>query len=241
MPHGGKNLPAKVSDAMACAQEAGLRYVSDYSPGFRRERRAEGFAYMRPDGRPVDDDRTLRRIRALAIPPAWTEVWICTDPRGHLQATGRDARRRKQYQYHGEWRAVRDQDKYDRLIAFASALPAIRARVAKDMKRHGLPREKVLATVIRLLDTTKIRVGNESYARENRSFGLTTMRRRHVRIKPSGAIRFFSAARAEKSTKWRSRTPGSPRSFDAARTCPARNCSSTSTTEASDGASIRTR
>jgi DNA topoisomerase I len=186
-----EELPPKLTEAIASAHEAGLQYVSDLSPGFRRERQRHTFRYIRPDGSAVNDDKTLQRIRALAIPPAWTHVWICPDPRGHLQATGRDGRRRKQYRYHGEWREVRDQDKYGRMIAFARALPTIRARVAQDMARQGLPREKVLATVIRLLETTMIRVGNKAYARENQSFGLTTMRRRHARVKQSGAVRFL--------------------------------------------------
>jgi DNA topoisomerase I len=187
----GEELPPKIVESIASAREAGLRYVSDLSPGIRRAREGEGFAYFRPDGTPVTDDKTLHRIRALAIPPAWTEVWICPDPRGHIQATGRDARRRKQYRYHAEWREARDQDKYGRMAAFARALPKIRRRVARDTERQGLPREKVLATVVRLLETTMIRVGNEEYARENHSFGLTTMRSRHVRVKPSGTVRFF--------------------------------------------------
>jgi DNA topoisomerase I len=168
---------------------ARLRYVSDTTPGIRRKRAGTGFSYRRPDGTLVHDAETLRRIRALAIPPAWTDVWICTLPNGHLQATGRDAKGRKQYRYHPRWRAVRDETKYTRLIAFGEALPRIRARVEKDLKRPDLPREKVLATVVRLLETTLIRVGNAEYAKANQSYGLTTMRNRHVAVE-GATVRF---------------------------------------------------
>jgi DNA topoisomerase-1 len=196
--HCAEELPQKIIESIASAREAGLRYVSDLSPGIRRERHRNGFRYTLPDGSPIEDDKTLHRMRALAIPPAWTQVWICPDPRGHIQATGRDVRRRKQYRYHAEWREVRDQNKYGRMVAFVRGLPKIRARIARDMERQGLPREKVLATVVRLLETTMIRVGNEEYARENHSFGLTTMRSRHVRIKRSGAVRFFFRGKSGK-------------------------------------------
>jgi len=171
-----------VADPEESAREAGLRYVSDDRPGIRRRRAGSGFRYLRPDGSAVKDEPTLRRIKALVIPPAWTDVWIATDPRGHLQATGRDAKGRKQYRYHPRWRAVRDETKFERMLAFGAALPTIRAYVEKDLARHGLPREKVLATVVRLLEATLIRVGNEEYARENRSYGLTTLRNRHLAI-----------------------------------------------------------
>ncbi len=158
-------------------------------PGIRRIRSGSGFRYVDASGRTIRDEDALGRIRSLAIPPAWTDVWICPRPDGHLQATGRDARGRKQYRYHPRWRDVRDETKYGRMIAFGLALPRVRARVARDLARPGLPREKVLAAVVRLLETTLIRVGNEEYARANGSFGLTTMRDRHARI--SGAtIRF---------------------------------------------------
>ena len=173
----------RLDEARETARDAGLRYVSDQAPGLRRRRRGEHFSYHGPDGEPIRDEVTLVRIRALAIPPAWTDVWISPSPNGHVQATGRDARGRKQYRYQDRWREVRDEDKYERLLDFAKALPKVRRRVARDMKRRGLPREKVLATVIRLLETTLIRVGNEAYARENRSFGLTTLRRRHTRVR----------------------------------------------------------
>ena len=170
------------TDPAAAASEAGLHYVSDRSPGLRRKRVGRHFSYIGVDGRPIRDPDQLRRIKALAIPPAWTNVWICPSPHGHIQATGRDAKGRKQYRYHPRWRAVRDETKYERMIAFANALPRIRARVEHDLALPGLPREKVLATVVRLLETTLIRVGNQEYARQNNSFGLTTMRDRHVDI-----------------------------------------------------------
>jgi DNA topoisomerase-1 len=144
-----------------------------------------GFRYYRADGRPIRNQAELKRIARLAIPPAWTDVWICPDPRGHLQATGRDARGRKQYRYHPEWRETRDETKYERMPAFGAALPKIRARIAADLARPGLPREKVLATIVRLLETSLIRVGNEEYARANQSFGLTTLRDRHVKVNGS--------------------------------------------------------
>lgn len=171
------------------AAAAGLTYVHDGEPGFSRVPDGEAFRYLWPDGRPVTDAARLARFTALGIPPAWREVWICARPDGHLQATGRDARGRKQYRYHPRWRAVRDETKYERTLAFAEALPALRERVARDLARPGLPREKVLAAVVRLLETTHIRVGNEEYARDNKSFGLTTMLDRHVRVE-GGQIRF---------------------------------------------------
>jgi DNA topoisomerase-1 len=161
---------------------AGLRYSSDQKPGIVRRRSGGGFSYRDPDGRPVRDAETLERIRAIAIPPAWTDVWICPWPNGYLQATGRDARGRKQYRYHTRYRRRRDDAKFGRLIAFARALPAIRERVERDLARTGLPREKVLAAVVRLLELTLIRVGNDEYARLNKSFGLTTLRNRHAEV-----------------------------------------------------------
>jgi DNA topoisomerase-1 len=161
---------------------AGLGYVSDLDPGIRRRKAGHGFSYKDPEGKPVTDAATLERIRGLVIPPAWTDVWIAPTARGHIQATGRDAKGRKQYRYHDRWRAVRDEGKYDRLIGFGRALPRLRARVDADLARHGLPRDKVLAAVIRVMEMTLIRVGNEEYAKANRSFGLTTLRNRHARI-----------------------------------------------------------
>ncbi|MBP7146066.1 MAG: DNA topoisomerase IB [Acidobacteria bacterium] len=177
------------SDPAVCARAAGLRYVTDARPGIRRLRAGRGFRYVAPDRRTVRDAADLARIRALAIPPAWTGVWICPDPNGHLQATGRDARGRKQYRYHPRWREVRDETKYGRLLDFGQALPAIRARVEADLARPGLPREKVLAAVIHLLQTTLIRVGNDEYARANRSFGLTTLTNDHADVRGSN-LRF---------------------------------------------------
>jgi DNA topoisomerase-1 len=161
---------------------AGLTYVTDLDPGIRRRKAGHGFNYIKPDGEPVTDEPTLDRIRKLAIPPAWTDVWICASPRGHIQATGRDAKGRKQYRYHPRWREVRDETKYHRMLEFGRALPAIRARVEADLALPGLPRDKVLATVVRLLEATLIRVGNEEYARENGHYGLTTMKDRHVDV-----------------------------------------------------------
>jgi len=165
------------------AKAAGLRYVcDDRTTGIRRIGRHNRFRYVDASGRTVSDRQVLQRIKALVIPPAWTDVWICTDPRGHLQATGRDARGRKQYRYHPRWRDVRDEVKYGKLIAFARALPKIRQRTEADLKKEGLPREKVLATVVQLLAKTLIRVGNEEYARQNGSVGLTTMRDQHAKV-----------------------------------------------------------
>jgi DNA topoisomerase-1 len=170
------------TDATESADEAGLRYITDASPGISRRRAGKGFVYIGPDGKRVSDPARLDWIRSLAIPPAWTDVWICQSSRGHLQATGRDARGRKQYRYHPEWHAVREDAKYERMLAFGRALPRIRRRVDRDLRRHGLPRERVLAAVVRLLEKTPVRVGNEEYARDNKSFGLTTLRDRHATI-----------------------------------------------------------
>jgi len=170
------------------AETSGLAHVCDHDPGIRREQCADSFCYLDGEGRPVDDPETLDRIRHLVIPPAWTSVWICGDPAGHIQAVGRDARGRKQYRYHNAWRAVRDAAKYGRLHAFGRALPRLRARVQADLRRRGLPHEKVLAAVVQLLELTLIRVGNAEYARANHSFGLTTLRKRHVSISGAGAV-----------------------------------------------------
>lgn len=168
--------------AAAVAEAAGLVYTTDALAGIRRRRRGKGWSFTGPDGRAVSDAETLARIKALAIPPAWTEVWICADPNGHIQATGRDAKGRKQYRYHPRWNEHRSADKFGRLIAFSQALPKIRERVEHDLRRQGLPREKVVATVVRLLETTYIRIGNEEYAKSNKSFGLTTLRDGHVEV-----------------------------------------------------------
>lgn len=169
-------------DPKAAAQAAGLRYVSDGEPGIRRVRRGKGWSYHEPDGELIRDETVRARIEELAIPPAWTEVWICRSPKGHIQATGRDDAGRKQYRYHERWREVRDATKFFRMVEFGEALPKIRRRVRRDLAREGLPREKALATVVRLLETTCIRVGNDEYRKENDSFGLTTLRRRHVEV-----------------------------------------------------------
>jgi len=180
------NQTAEAREAAACA---GLLYVSDEEPGIRRRRAGKGFTYSWPDGTRVTEEETLARIRKLAIPPAYTDVWICADPDGHLQATGRDAKGRKQYRYHPRWTELREGTKYGRMLEFCRALPKIRVRVDEDLSRRGLPREKVLAAVVRLLETTLIRVGNESYAKENKSYGLTTLRDRHADI-DGAEIRF---------------------------------------------------
>ena len=176
---------ANSSDPSQSARAAGLRYVRDTMPGIRRRRAGKGFSYTGADGERIRDEGTLRRIRALAIPPAYSEVWICPLANGHLQAVGRDARGRKQYRYHPKWRETRDETKYGRMLAFSEALPAIRRRVESDLARAGLPREKVLAAVVRLLEVTGIRVGNDEYARANRSFGLTTLLNDHVEVSGS--------------------------------------------------------
>ena len=183
--NGSGNGAKLVAEAMEAAEEAGLRYVSDDRPGYTRTAKGDDFEYLDTEGKLISDEQRLLRIRRLAIPPAWTKVWICPSANGHIQATGRDARKRKQYLYHERWREVRDENKYDRIIAFGKALPKIRRRVAKDLKLSGLPRNKVLATVVQLLERTSIRIGNEEYARENKSFGLTTMKDRHVEVKGS--------------------------------------------------------
>ncbi|MFC3077296.1 DNA topoisomerase IB [Phenylobacterium terrae] len=173
-------------------EAAGLTYVTDLDPGIRRVKTGGGFGYRDPEGKRVEDEATLERIRKLAIPPAWTDVWICPDPRGHIQATGRDQRGRKQYRYHDGWRSVRDANKYDRIIAFGRALPRLRKQVDKDLARRGLSREKVLAAVVRLMEITLIRVGNDEYAKQNKSFGLTTLRDRHVKFEGAGAVFEFT-------------------------------------------------
>jgi DNA topoisomerase-1 len=174
--------PVPNTDPPAAARAAGLRYVHDDRPGILREPVKDGFRYLDAKGEPVEDEPTLKRIKSLAIPPAWTDVWICPQANGHLQATGRDARGRKQYRYHPKWREVRDEVKYERMIKFGKALPQIRKEVDRALSLPGLPREKVLATIVYLLEATMMRIGNDEYARENKSYGLTTLRNRHVRI-----------------------------------------------------------
>lgn len=170
------------NDMLLAARAAGLRYVDPDDPGIRRLRRGKGFSFEDADNKRITDDDALARIRSLVIPPAWKDVWISPSERGHIQATGRDARGRTQYRYHHLWSQARDETKYERTLAFARALPRLRRKVERDLRRRGLPREKVLAAVVRLLERTLIRVGNEEYARDNRSFGLTTLRVRHVKV-----------------------------------------------------------
>ncbi|MBD2102917.1 DNA topoisomerase IB [Leptolyngbya sp. FACHB-261] len=172
-------------DPVQSAEAVGLCYVTDTDPGIQRKRVGKGFSYIGPDGEKVRDPKEIKRIEALAIPPAWRDVWICPLSHGHLQATGRDPKKRKQYRYHELWRTVRDQTKFTRMIAFSEALPQLRERLEHDLVLAGLPREKVLATVVRLMELTRIRVGNEEYARTNQSFGLTTLRDQHVDISGS--------------------------------------------------------
>jgi DNA topoisomerase-1 len=179
----------KEHEFRAAARSAHLRYVSDADRGFARRRHGKWFTYLRPGGQALRDGVALARIRSLAIPPAWKDVWICPSPNGHLQATGRDARGRKQYRYHPRWREAQDQHKYQRIIAFAKALPKIRRAVGRDLRKRGLPRAKVLAATVKLLETTLIRVGNDEYARDNNSFGLTTMHDKHAKVR-GAAIRF---------------------------------------------------
>ncbi len=181
------------ADPRAAAKAARLHYVDDTRPGISREKGEEGFVYLAPDGAPVTDEKVIERIRKLAIPPAYTDVWICRDPRGHLQAVGRDARGRKQYRYHADWRAIRDEAKYGKMLLFGHKLPEIRAQVAHDLALPGLPRRKVLAAVVALLEKTLMRIGNEEYTRSNKSFGLTTLRNRHARIRGSEVVLDFRA------------------------------------------------
>lgn len=181
-----KNAAATVelaTDPAEVAEEAGLRYVSDDTPGYTRKKNGDDFEYYDTKGNLITDEARLLRIRRLAIPPAYTDVWICPKENCHLQATGRDARRRKQYRYHEKWREARDETKYDRMLSFGAALPKIRARLEADLALPGLPRNKVLATIISIMERTFIRVGNEEYARTNHSYGLTTLRNRHVAVK----------------------------------------------------------
>src|ERR1700733_11146729 len=178
-------LPEPILDPVESAKAAGLRYVSDTRPGIHRHPFRKSFRYTSADNAPIRDKEILARIKSLVIPPAWTDVWICPIANGHLQATGRDARHRKQSRYHPRWREVRDETKYERMLLFGQALPAIRTRVEHDLALANMPRPKVLATIVRLMETTFIRIGNEEYARTNHSYGLTTMRNRHVAVQGS--------------------------------------------------------
>jgi DNA topoisomerase-1 len=178
----GSNTVISVPDEVQSARKAGLRYVIPKGPGIRRRRAGSGFVYLDADDKPIQDPAVLDRIRALVIPPAWTSVWISPDPDSHIQAVGRDARGRKQYRYHPAYRQIRDLVKFDRMRAFGKVLPRIRRIAGRDLARPGLPKRKVLAAVVKLLETTYIRIGNEEYAEENGSFGLTTLRNQHVQI-----------------------------------------------------------
>ncbi|HEV2565017.1 MAG TPA: DNA topoisomerase IB [Microvirga sp.] len=189
-----------VIDPRDAAETAGLRYVSDEEPGIRRKKSGTGFTYTGPDGRKIDDKATLERIRSLAIPPAYTDVWICTKANGHIQATGRDAKGRKQYRYHPAFREVRESTKYEHMLEFARGLPAIRKTIDEHMSLRGLPREKVLATVVHLLENTLIRVGNSDYVKQNKSYGLTTLRDPHVKVE-GGELRFQFKGKSGKT--WR--------------------------------------
>ena len=180
---------AHVPAPAAVAEQAGLRYVCDDQPGISRRRAGRGFTYLEPDGTRVADPDLLARIRALAIPPAWTDVWICRQRNGHLQATGRDARGRKQYRYHADWQQVRGAGKFDRIVAFGEALPRLRRHLRGDLRQRGFPRSKVIAIVVALLADTLARVGNDAYVRENRSYGLTTLRNRHIAFLRGGRAR----------------------------------------------------
>jgi DNA topoisomerase-1 len=174
--------PQTIIDCKDAAESAGLSYASKDEPGIIRRRAGKGFSYRGPDGKVINDKAALARIRALAIPPAWENVWVCADPNGHIQAVGYDARGRKQYRYHAKFREIREDVKYEHMIAFADALPSLRQKVKKDMSAPGMGRRKILATVVNLLETTMIHVGNGSYAKENKSYGLTTLLNRHVKV-----------------------------------------------------------
>jgi len=192
--------PDNIVDPKDAAESAGLVYVSDEEPGIRRKKAGKGFAFIKPGGAKVADEATLKRIKSLVIPPAWTDVWICTRANGHLQATGRDAKGRKQYRYHPAFREVRESSKYEHMMEFAQGLPAIRKTVAAHMGLRGLPREKVLATIVHLLETTLIRVGNSDYAKQNKSYGLTTLRDPHVQV-DGAELRFQFKGKSGKT--WR--------------------------------------
>lgn len=186
----GQTEPIPADSARQAARGAGLRHVSDAMPGITRQTARERFRYVAADGKVVRDAATLERIRTLAVPPAWVDVWICPHPEGHLQATGRDARRRKQYRYHPDWVRARGEDKHARICDFGAALPRLRRRLRKALRNSGLPQEKVVAMVVAVMAATLIRIGNPQYARSNRSFGLTTLRNRHVKAVGSSRLRF---------------------------------------------------
>jgi DNA topoisomerase I len=201
-----KTVREVITDPAESAKMAGLRYVTDAQPGIHRRRRGKGFQFIDAEGEAVRDKETLARIKSLVIPPAWSNVWICLNPKGHLQVTGRDARGRKQSRYHPRWREVRDETKYDRMTIFGAILPTIRERVEQDLSLPGMPRLKVLATIVRLMEATLIRVGNEEYARENHSYGLTTMRNKHVEVEGSTvSFKFQGKSRVQHAVDIRDR------------------------------------
>jgi DNA topoisomerase-1 len=235
MPHGFCTVIVAALDVgevapeeLAAAHEAGLRYVMDTEPGYARRPFGDWFEYYDEQGREIEDDATIERIDRLAIPPAYTDVWICADPRGHLQATGRDARGRKQYRYHPDWRQTRDLDKFSRTVAFGQKLPRLRRRLSRDLALRGLPRDKVLALVVSVLAETLIRVGNHEYARQNNSFGLTTLRDRHVRF-PRGAAIFEFRGKSGKDHVVECEDEGLAKLLRRCQQLPGRSCSSTST------------
>jgi DNA topoisomerase-1 len=195
-----QDVPDRVAQIDLAIAEEGLRYVRDATPGYRRKRTGTSFTYYDKDGKRITDKAIIRRIKSIGIPPAYEFVWICPSSNGHIQATGLDARGRKQYRYHPKWRELRDQDKYAHVMEFAAALPALRARVASDMELDDLPRDKVLATIVSLLEKTLIRVGNAEYAEQNNSYGLTTMRRKHVAV-GRGILRFDFTGKSGKQWK----------------------------------------
>ncbi|MBW7962725.1 DNA topoisomerase IB [Bradyrhizobium sp. BR 10261] len=195
-----ERIPERTAEVAAIIAEEGLRYVSDAKPGYTRKRTGTTFSYYDQSGARITNKDIVRRIKSIGIPPAYERVWICPVANGHIQATGYDARGRKQYRYHAKWRELRDQNKYEHIMQFAAALPGLRFRVAADMKREGLPREKILATVVSLLEKTLIRVGNAEYANTNNSYGLTTMRRRHVAVKGS-TLKFEFTGKSGKQWK----------------------------------------
>jgi DNA topoisomerase-1 len=202
----GGTEAANAGDEITAAREADLRYVTDDRPGITRRRAGKGFSYRDPFGKRISDRAEIERIRGIGIPPAWTNVWICPNPRGHIQATGRDARGRKQYRYHKDWRAVRDASKFERLLAFGVALPTLRERIEADLALPGVPRERILATVVWIIDRTLMRVGNEEYARTNDSYGATTLRKDHVEIEGAEvALSFRGKAGKEHRTDFRDR------------------------------------
>jgi DNA topoisomerase I len=227
-----------IVDPKDTAEFAGLRYVSDARPGIHRNKAGRGFTYRRADGSKLSEPGVLNRIRSLAIPPAWTEVWICPWANGHIQATGRDAKGRKQYRYHARFREIREGTKYEHVVAFADALPSIREKVREHMALRGLPREKVLATVVQLLESTLIRIGNDDYAKQNNSYGLTTLKNRHVAV-DGNEVRFRFTRKSGKQWSLRVRDRASQRSSRPARSFRARSSFSISTKEEIVGTSHR--